>query len=112
MTSGSDSTAPDALDPVGSPGPTPSSASRPTGLVLEPFRALRYTAPAEQLPQLTSPPYDVIDDAGVAALEAADPTNVVRLILPRDTPGTQDRYQRAAATLAAWRSSGVLALDD
>ncbi len=116
MTSGSDSAAPDALDPVGSPGPTPSTspsaASRPAGLVLDPFRGLRYTAPVARLPQLTSPPYDVIDDAGVAALEAADPTNVVRLILPRETPGTQDRYARAAATLARWRADGVLALDD
>ncbi|MCW2667234.1 MAG: hypothetical protein JWN57_2196 [Frankiales bacterium] len=111
MTSGSDSAAPDARDPVGPPGVLPSSVSRPAGLVLDPFRALRFTAPVERLPFLTSPPYDVIDDRGVAALEAADPTNVVRLILPRDGEQAQDRYQRAAATLRQWRASGVLALD-
>jgi len=62
---------------------------------------------------LTSPPYDVIDADEVAALEAANEHNVVRLILPRDgdLPG-QDRYARAAATLVGWRDSGVLRPDD
>jgi uncharacterized protein (DUF1015 family) len=75
--------------------------------VLEPFRALRYAVPAERLARLTSPPYDVIDEVDVGALEAADPANVVRLIRPRDP----DRYARAASTLAAWRAEGTLRLD-
>ncbi|MDT3445758.1 DUF1015 domain-containing protein [Pseudofrankia sp. BMG5.37] len=89
----------------------------PAGLVLAPFRAARFTAAAgaaENLAALTSPPYDVIDDAGVTALEAADPHNVVRLILPKDRsagePGS--RYARAAETLADWLGSGILARDD
>lgn len=82
--------------------------------MLSPFRALRYDpALADRLPALTSPPYDVIDADGVAALEAADEHNVVRLILPRDGDQTgQDRYDMAAATLTRWREHGVLRPDD
>ena len=93
----------------------PSSSTRPTrpgGLVLAPFRAVRYTVPDAQLSLVTSPPYDVIDDAGVAALEGLSPTNVVRLILPRSGPGGGDRYATAGALLTAWREEGVLRADD
>jgi hypothetical protein len=64
-------------------------------LRLAPFRALRY-APGRvaDLASVTCPPYDVIGEAGVATWEAADPHNVVRLILPR--PGSaEDRYATA-----------------
>jgi uncharacterized protein (DUF1015 family) len=91
--------------------PEPTSPPRPAGLVLSPLRALRYTVPDEQLATVTSPPYDVVDDAGVAALEALSPSNVVRLILPRPSADAPDRYAAAAATLAAWRTAGVLAPD-
>jgi len=48
------------------------SPSFPTGLVLAPFRGLRYDADvAGDLTQVTSPPYDVVDAAAVLALEAA-----------------------------------------
>ena len=70
----------------------------PDGLVLQPFRGLRY-GPAVDLASVTSPPYDVIDTAGVAALEASSDVNVVRLILPRDGASEGDRYLRAASTL-------------
>ena len=85
--------------------------------MLSPFRALRYDpAVAGDLFTLTSPPYDVIDADGVAALEASSDSNVVRLILPRDDggdgdAGSGDRYARAAATLVAWRERGVLRPD-
>ena len=96
------------------PSPSPSSVPRPSGLVLSPFRALRYDeAVAGPLSSLTSPPYDVVDADGVARLEASSEHNVVRLILPRDAPdAAQDRYARAAATLAAWRHAGVLVPDE
>jgi uncharacterized protein (DUF1015 family) len=92
----------------------PEGCPIPAGLVLAPFRAARFTAAAgADLAALTSPPYDVIDDAGVAALEAADPHNVVRLILPRDAEGAPgSRYQRAAVRLTDWLGSGILACDD
>lgn len=108
--------------------PSPTAVPRPAGLVLAPFRAVRYAlGPGEDLAPLTTPPYDVIDDAGVAGYEAADPRNAVRLILPRDlpaegpgdpalrldgvAPGAGSRYPRAAATLRLWLSEGVLRRD-
>ncbi|MEO6205281.1 MAG: DUF1015 domain-containing protein, partial [Mycobacteriales bacterium] len=91
------------------------------GLVLEPFRALRYdSACAGGLTSLTSPPYDVIDADAVVALEASNDHNIVRLILPRDSVedpadtsgGALDRYAAARLRLDAWRESGVLRPDE
>lgn len=83
------------------------------GLVVLPFRALRYALPpGGDLAVLTSPPYDVVDDEKARRLEAADPHNVVRLILPRDDAGPGSRYDRAARTLRGWIRSGVLRRDD
>lgn len=99
-----------AAAPAGS-----SSAPRPSGLVLSPFRALRYDA-AGDLATLTSPPYDVIDADGVTALEESNEHNVVRLILPREPAGGSsdpaDRYVRARRTLEQWRADGVLRPDE
>jgi len=93
--------------------PPVSSLPVPKGLILAPFRGLRYAAhhPA-QLARLTSPPYDVIDEDERRELENTDPHNVVRLILPRDeesSPGSG--YRRAAETLRRWRADGVLRPD-
>src|SRR3954470_11403098 len=94
----------------------PSGVPSPTGLVLSPFRGLRYDpAIAGDLATLTSPPYDVIDADGVTALEAANDRNVVRLILPRDpggNPSDTGRYDAARALLEAWRADGTLRPDD
>jgi uncharacterized protein (DUF1015 family) len=77
-------------------------------LVLEPFRAVRYAADrVGGLAEVTSPPYDVIRPATVTRLLAADPHNVVRLILPQPEGGPAG----AAATLRAWRGDGVLVRD-
>ncbi len=93
--------------------PPASSVPVPKGLVLTPFRGLRYTThDRARLARLTSPPYDVVDEDERRELEAADPHNVVRLILPRDEeskPGSG--YRRAAETLRRWRSEGVLRAD-
>jgi uncharacterized protein (DUF1015 family) len=112
MTAGTSSSA--STTPERSSSSPSSSVPRPNGLVLSPFRALRYdTTTAGDLHALTSPPYDVIDEDGVAALEAASEHNVVRLILPRDAAdGSEDRYGRAARTLREWRAAGVLQADD
>ncbi len=111
MSAGHDQSGPAPEDPAAGPSP---SVPRPSGLVLSPFRALRYdTARAGDLSALTSPPYDVIDADGVLALEASNEHNVVRLILPRaDADPGEDRYARAAATLEQWRADGVLVPDD
>ncbi|HTL24776.1 MAG TPA: DUF1015 family protein, partial [Mycobacteriales bacterium] len=94
------------------PAPVPPPPVRPDGLVLSPFRALRYDADHVDLTTVTSPPYDVLDAAGVAALEESSDVNVVRLILPRDEAVEGDRYERAAATLRSWCAQGVLRHDD
>lgn len=80
---------------------------------IAPGRFVRY-ADGIDLTNVVSPPYDVIDEAGRAALEAADPHNYVRLILPRESPGDGplDRYRRARALLDTWRRDGVLVEDE
>lgn len=80
------------------------------GLSLAPFRALRPTATGEQLARRLSPPYDVISAEQKAALLAADPHNVVRVILP-DAAGDADAYDRATADLSAWVRADVLRPD-
>jgi uncharacterized protein (DUF1015 family) len=61
------------------------------------------------LAAVTSPPYDLIDDEAVRRLLAADPHNIVRLILPVGDPG--GRYAQARDTLRAWRAAGALVTD-
>lgn len=85
---------------------------RPDGLILAPFRAFRYDPAAVSLADVLAPPYDVIDEAERAELEAREPHNVVRLTLPRAQPGQDSRYRRAAALMADWREAGVLRADD
>jgi uncharacterized protein (DUF1015 family) len=98
-----------ASSTAGQPAP---DVPTPDGLLVTPFQALRFRADGADLARRTSPPYDVIDDAGVSALEALDPHNVVRLILPRDEDGQPgSRYRAAAATLAQWVADGVLQQD-
>ncbi|GAA2105582.1 DUF1015 domain-containing protein [Microlunatus panaciterrae] len=72
----------------------------------EPFRALRFAT--SSLDTVIAPPYDVLSDADVDALEARSPTNIVRVDVPRGGP---DRYRRAAETLADWQRRGVLVPD-
>ncbi|HLH20900.1 MAG TPA: DUF1015 domain-containing protein [Chloroflexota bacterium] len=79
------------------------------------FRGLRY-APQRvgDLSAVVCPPYDVVSPREAAELRAASPYNAIRLELPEpeagDTAGLS-RYRRAAETLAAWRTEGVLARD-
>ncbi|HET8786729.1 MAG TPA: DUF1015 domain-containing protein [Candidatus Limnocylindrales bacterium] len=81
---------------------------------LRPFRALRYEpSRVGDLAAVVAPPYDVIDAAMRARLVARHPANVVRLEMPVEEPGDgpDDRYRRAARTLAGWRSDGTLRKD-
>lgn len=73
------------------------------------FRGLVYDAGTVDASRVLAPPYDVIDEAGRAALAARDPHNCVRLILPEGEGMT--KYDEAAKTLAAWLRSGVLRRD-
>ncbi|HLO36647.1 MAG TPA: DUF1015 domain-containing protein, partial [Candidatus Deferrimicrobium sp.] len=81
---------------------------------IRPFRALRYAPETVgDLAAVVAPPYDVLTAADHARLLARHPKNVVRLDAPVDEPGDaeDDRYRRAARTLAAWRSDGTFHKD-
>lgn len=89
------------------------------GLVLAPFRGVRYAQDrVSGLAEVSSPPYDVIIRDNEDQLMAADPHNVVRLILPRAQVGQSDasyrpgeEYQHAANSLRQWLAAGVLTTD-
>lgn len=94
------------------PGESPVSDQKP-GLVLAPFRGVRYAEDrVSGLAQVTSPPYDVIAAENETRLMAMDPHNVVRLILPRHAAGQPGSpYEDAAAELSDWLADGVVAAD-
>ncbi|HEY2578112.1 MAG TPA: DUF1015 domain-containing protein [Streptosporangiaceae bacterium] len=82
-------------------------------LVLEPFRAVRYSpGRVSGLAEVTSPPYDVIGPGAATRLLAADSHNVVQLIVPQ-TGGARGEgsYGDAAGTLRRWLADGVLVPD-
>ncbi len=87
---------------------------------IAPLRGILYDPARVDPAKVIAPPYDVIDAAERARLAAADPHNVVRLILPEADAATPegaaagaggDRYAAAARTLDAWLASGVLRRD-
>jgi uncharacterized protein (DUF1015 family) len=94
-------------------GILPSDAQPGPGLTLAPFRGLRYAPDrVSGLAEVTSPPYDVIAHDTETHLLAADPHNVVRLILPHDRgPNPGDPYTCAADMLREWQDSGILVPD-
>jgi uncharacterized protein (DUF1015 family) len=89
------------------PGPVRS------GLAMAPFRGVRYAAGrVSGLAEVTSPPYDVIAHDIEDQLMAADPHNVVRLILPRSATGRPDEiYSGAAMALRDWLDQHILVPD-
>jgi uncharacterized protein (DUF1015 family) len=77
---------------------------------IRPFRALRYAPDVVgDLALVVAPPYDVVGPELQRRLLDRHPKNVIRLDLPPDEIGDEpdDRYRRAARTLAAWRSDGT-----
>lgn len=83
------------------------------GLTLAPFRGVRFDLDRiRDIARVTAPPYDVIEPEDRAALETADPHNIVRLILPRAGAGDpEERYHRAARTLHRWLAERILVTD-
>ena len=89
------------------------SCNSPPGLVLAPFRGVRYAQDrVSGLADVTSPPYDVIAADIEDQLIAADPHNVVRLILPRPIRGRPGSSTSAAAVLLRqWLAEQILVAD-
>ncbi len=89
---------------------------RSSGLALAPFHAVRFDPDrVSGLADVTSPPYDVIGPGVVARLLAAEPHNIVRLILPGAGSPQPPRGPAASALAAAqlrdWLGSGILRPD-
>jgi uncharacterized protein (DUF1015 family) len=81
---------------------------------IRPFRALRFdSSVVGDIGLVVAPPYDVITPEQRPAFVERHPANVVRLDHPVEEAGDEpdDRYRRAARTLAAWRSDGTLRKD-
>jgi uncharacterized protein (DUF1015 family) len=77
--------------------------------VLAPFRGIRYARDrVSGIANVISPPYDVISGRILDHLRAADPHNVVRLILPGEAAGAS---KAAAGLLREWLTAGVLIRD-
>jgi uncharacterized protein (DUF1015 family) len=96
--------------------PSDPQPARSSGLALAPFRAVRYNPDRVRgLANVTSPPYDVIGPGVVERLLAAEPHNVVRLILPGadspQPPRGPEASQLAAGLLRDWLGAGVLRPD-
>ncbi|KQS54811.1 hypothetical protein ASG36_20470 [Geodermatophilus sp. Leaf369] len=100
--------------------PSPADDKPPAAtdtLEVRPFRATTYAVhDPDHLARVSSPAYDLVSAEGRARLAAADPHNVVRLILPElDGPPPASRAARdqlsatqAALTWTRWREEGVL----
>jgi uncharacterized protein (DUF1015 family) len=97
----------------------PRSPAAATGLEVRPFRALTYRQQDPgHLARVSSPAYDLVTAEVRERLAAADPHNIVRLILPLVEPGPDGREDvasrsaaQAARTLRAWQRDGVLVRD-
>ena len=77
------------------------------------FRGLRYDPAVIPLAQVIAPPYDVIEPADRMRLATRSSYNSVHLELPdADLRAGLDRYQVAAHLLTAWRTDGVLLLEE
>ena len=75
----------------------------------EPFPALRYS-PSLPLATVTAPPYDVLSETDLDALEAQHLRNIVHIDVPRDRDG-ESRYLDAATRLQTWIDEGTLVYD-
>ena len=90
--------------------PSPVAGDRAAGLVLAPFRGLRFDASrVGDLGTVISPPYDVLDAETVRDLEAGNRRNIVRLILSRRF---ERPYLAVLRRLENWRDKGFLVADE
>ena len=78
---------------------------------VRPIHAVHYDPERVAIADVTAPPYDVIDDAGRAALLERSDRNVVELDLPRTADGS-NIYAHAAEIFDDWREDGTLIADE
>jgi uncharacterized protein (DUF1015 family) len=81
----------------------------------QPFPGIRYDLTRVELPEVVSPPYDVIDPTEREQLAAKSDHNAVRIDLPTEEDGGDrgnDRYAVARRLLDDWQAEGVLVTDD
>jgi uncharacterized protein (DUF1015 family) len=79
---------------------------------IQPLRALHYdTGTVGSIADVTSPPYDVIDDEQRRALLARSPFNVVAVDLPKDEGEDRDPYAVAGDLFEAWQLQGAVVRD-
>jgi uncharacterized protein (DUF1015 family) len=90
------------------------SKRRPPVAQIRPFAGIRYSKKHPDISAMIAPPYDVLDEAGKANLQARHPANIVSVDLPFVPPksvGPDQVYKLADATLQSWLKSGVLVRD-
>src|SRR6266566_7197895 len=79
---------------------------------IQPLRGLRFNSEVQaNFAQVITPPYDVISEEAQAKYYARNQYNIIRLELGLDEPGDtslNNRYTRAAATFAEWRTNSIL----
>ena len=80
-----------------------------------PFRGFRYhLSDSRVLKKVLAPPYDVITPTQKKELLAADPRNVIRLIIgnPSHERHSSTDYQKAKKTFESWRQNLLLKRED
>ena len=78
------------------------------------FRGWRYSVPDGDVSKFIAPPYDVLTAGDKAGLLDGDRRNIVEVDLPHVPPkevGPEGVYAAAAAALADWKASGLMAQD-
>ncbi len=82
---------------------------------IRPFTGIRFDRVKHpEVSSLIAPPYDVLDDAQKAALQAKHPNNIVTVDLPFMPPksvGPDSVYSQADTTIQSWLTAGVLKKD-
>lgn len=78
---------------------------------IKPFRGVRFTDKAGKMDDLLCPPYDIINEQQRLGYLQKNPNNIVKIELPVEEEGVEDRYAAAAKTLDAWMNDGILQRD-
>jgi uncharacterized protein (DUF1015 family) len=82
---------------------------------IRPFSGVHFSKKrGTDVSRLIAPPYDVLDEAGRANLQARDPHNIVNIDLPHlpaKAAGPDEAYNGANITMQAWLRSGIFERD-